>query len=332
MSIPTLGRLERVDLRKAWISESGDFTPWLAAKENLKLLGDTIGLDLELEATERFVGPFRADILCRESVSKGWVLIENQLEKTDHTHLGQLFTYAASLKANTIVWIAERFTDEHRAALDWLNDISGDQLSVFGLEVELWRIDDSAMAPKLNVVCKPNNWIQQSPPLQLSSAGQLYLEYWQQFMEYVRSRSTIIKARKAFPQNVASFAIGRVGFELQSWLSLDRGALDASLAMTDSNAKSYFDQLLLDKEALENEIGAPLAWARLNDGIYSYVSWHGPVYQVTDRADWPEQHAWILQALERLHRVFAPRIRKLSSTFPSPLNDLGVPNSEGTQQ
>ena len=117
MTTTNLGRLEPIELREVWISEAGDFTPWLASEENLTLLGDTIGLDLELEAQEKSVGPFRADILCKDTASNDWVLIENQLERTDHTHLGQLMTYAAGLKAVTIVWIADRFTEEHRAAL-----------------------------------------------------------------------------------------------------------------------------------------------------------------------------------------------------------------------
>ena len=127
MTVHNLGRLQQIrDLKKYWEKEATDFTPWLAQEENLALLGDTIGIDLELEAQEKNVGPFRADILCKDTGNGQWVLIENQLEKTDHTHLGQLLTYAAGLNAVTIVWISARFTDEHRAAIDWLNEISNE--------------------------------------------------------------------------------------------------------------------------------------------------------------------------------------------------------------
>src|SRR5689334_7653054 len=153
-----LGRLERVDLRQAWSTESGQFTPWLAAEDNVRLLGEAIGIDLEVEAQEKEVGPFRADILCKDTATDSWVLIENQLERTDHVHLGQLLTYAAGLNSVTIVWIAQRFTDEHRAALDWLNEVTDERINFFGLEVELWRIGDSPVAPKFNVVSKPNAW------------------------------------------------------------------------------------------------------------------------------------------------------------------------------
>jgi hypothetical protein len=150
MAIAKLAHLEQVDLREVWQNEAGDFTPWLAQEENLKLLGDTIGIGLELEAQEKDVGPFRADILCKDTATANWVLIENQLEQTDHKHLGQLLTYGAGLKAVTVVWIAEKFTEEHRAALDWLNEITSEQFSFFGLEIELWRIAGSPVAPKFN--------------------------------------------------------------------------------------------------------------------------------------------------------------------------------------
>src|SRR5262245_9217077 len=161
MTAVPLGRLERLDLRTAWKSEAGDFTPWLAQKDNIALLSETLGLELELEAQEKNVGPFRADILCKDTATSAWVLIENQLERTDHSHLGQLLTYAAGLEAVTIVWVAQTFTEEHRATLDWLNEITDDRFNFFGLEVELWRIGVSAPAPKFNIVSKPNDWTKQ---------------------------------------------------------------------------------------------------------------------------------------------------------------------------
>src|SRR5437867_10700355 len=158
MSTKDLGRLQKVNLREAWTSESSDFTPWLAQEGNLQLLGETIGIELELASQEKDVGPFRADILCKDTATGNWVLIENQLERTDHTHLGQLLTYAAGLQAVTIVWVARSFTEEHRATLDWLNEITDDRFNFFALEIELWRIGDSPVAPKFNVVSKPNDW------------------------------------------------------------------------------------------------------------------------------------------------------------------------------
>ncbi len=164
MSDDKLGRLEKVDLRTAWKDEGLHFTPWLAKEENLQFLAETLGMHLELVKQEKEVGPFRADILCKNLEDDSWVLIENQLERTDHTHLGQILTYAAGLEAVTAIWIAERFTEEHRAALDWLNEHTDEKISFLGLEVELWRIGDSPVAPKFNIVAKPNDWTREVPP------------------------------------------------------------------------------------------------------------------------------------------------------------------------
>ena len=153
-----LGKLERVDVRKVWLGEASDFTPWLALPDNITLLGEAIGLELEVQAQETSVGRFRADILCKDTTTGHFVLIENQLERTDHIHLGQLMTYAAGLDAVTVIWVSPRFTDEHRAALDWLNRMTTEGLNLFGLEIEVWRIGDSPMAPKFNVVSQPNDW------------------------------------------------------------------------------------------------------------------------------------------------------------------------------
>src|SRR5688572_15954584 len=131
-----LGRLERVSVRDCWVDEARDFTPWLAQEENIALLGEAIGIELEVAAQEKNVGPFRADILCKDTLDGRLVLIENQLERTDHGHLGQLITYAAGLDAVTVIWVADRFTDEHRAALDWLNRITDTDFTFFGLEIE----------------------------------------------------------------------------------------------------------------------------------------------------------------------------------------------------
>ena len=159
MTAHNLGRLEQVKLREAWESEPQDFTPWLAQVENLKLLSETLKMELVAEGTEQGVGSFRADILCRDTIDDSLVLIENQLERTDHNHLGQLLTYAAGLQTVTIIWVAARFADEHRAALDWLNEITDERFRFFGLEIELWRIGDSPAAPKFNIVSKPNEWV-----------------------------------------------------------------------------------------------------------------------------------------------------------------------------
>lgn len=210
MSTPKLARLERVSLRDAWKSEPADFTPWLAREENLALLAETLEMELELEAQEREVGPFRADILCTDSSTGDWVLIENQLERTDHTHLGQLLTYAAGLKAVTIVWIADGFADEHRAALDWLNEITDDTVNFFGLEIALWRIGESDLAPKFNVMSQSNDWTRKvkEQSQNLGSTEQLQLEYWTAFRDFLEKNGSAVRPNKAAAASWMTFRSG----------------------------------------------------------------------------------------------------------------------------
>ena len=154
----SLGKLEQVDLRDIWGYEASGFTPWMAKDENLAQLGQTINMKLDMVGQEQDIGLLRVDILCKDSSTQDYVIIKIQLENTNHTHLGQILACAAGLKARTVVWIANQFTEEHRAAFDWLNNISQEGFQFFALEVELWRIGDSPPAPKFNIVSKPNKW------------------------------------------------------------------------------------------------------------------------------------------------------------------------------
>ncbi|WP_052341862.1 hypothetical protein [Salinarimonas rosea] len=156
MTIPTLGRLESVDVRAAWANEAASFTPWLA--ENLGRLGEALGLELAIEATEVAVGAYRADIVARESRDGSVVLIENQLEASDHGHLGQILTYLTGLGAQRVVWVAPRFRDEHLSAVRWLNEHTVEPFAFFAVQVSVVRIGASPMAPLFEVLEKPNDW------------------------------------------------------------------------------------------------------------------------------------------------------------------------------
>jgi len=153
-----LGRLvPETNLRSVWPDEARDFTPWLARPENLEVLEDALGLTLEVEGTDHGVGPYRADIVCRDDEGRR-VFIENQLEATDHQHLGQLLTCAGGLDGRVMVWIARHFTDDHRAAIDWLNTNTRDGVEFYAVEIQLWRIGVSGLAPRFDVVCRPTVW------------------------------------------------------------------------------------------------------------------------------------------------------------------------------
>jgi len=316
-----LGRLARVELRDIWLSEAVDFTPWLAREENLALLGEALAIELELEAQEKAVGPFRADILCKDIGTGSWVLIENQLERTDHSHLGQLLTYASGLEAVTIVWIAAKFTEEHRSTLDWLNKITDDSFRFFGLEVELWRIGDSPAAPKFNIVSKPNNWsrsvahaaraIDESD---LSPTRVKQLEYWTAFhAELDRAGGRISGARKPQAQSWMGYSIGRTGFHLGAVMLRPKRQVRAELYIAGDQAKALFAALQQQADEIKQELGYALVWEELPARRDSRVSIYLDDVDPEDEADWPRQHAWLAARLNDMHRVFANRVRFLET-------------------
>lgn len=317
-----LGRLKKVDLRDVWSREAGEFTPWLAQDENLSLIGEAIGLELELEAQEKNVGPFRADLLCRDTATDSWVLIENQLERTDHTHLGQLLTYAAGLNAVTIVWVASRFAEDHRAALDWLNEITGSNINFFGLEIELWRIGESQVAPKFNLASKPNDWIKstgsQVPGSStiLTDTKLLQQEYWTALREHMDENSSSVKPTKPLPQHWMNFAVGRSKFHLYTFANTKEGRIGLGLTMTGPDAKPHYHLLSQQREQIENEFGEPLEWMELPGGKENRIELHDTQADPNNHDDWPNQHAWLSENLEKFDSVFRTRVKQLdASTF-----------------
>jgi hypothetical protein len=321
MTDQPLGRLERVDLRDIWVSEATSFTPWLARPENMAVLAETLNIDLELEAQERAVGPFRADLLCKDVSTDRWVLIENQLERTDHTHLGQLLTYASGLEAVTIVWIAARFTEEHRSTLDWLNKITDESFRFFGLEVELWRIGSSPAAPKFNLVSKPNEWshsvahaARAIDDAELSDTRVMQREYWAALHPVLDLMGGPVSgARKPQPQYWMGYSIGRSGFNLSAVMNRQKQYLRAELYISGDLAKTFFGLLKNQKVEVEGALGYPLDWEELPDARDCRIACYLSDVDPADKADWLRQHEWLAKRLNEMHRVFAPRVRALEA-------------------
>jgi hypothetical protein len=315
MSVKTLGKLERVDLRNVWPTEDRDFTPWLARQDNLELLAETIGMELELEAQEKEVGPFRADILCKNMEDDAWVLIENQIERTDHRHLGQLLTYAAGLQAVSIVWVASKFTEEHRAALDWLNKITDDNFRFFGLEVELWRINDSVEAPKFNVVSKPNNWsksitqaARQLSDQSLSETKAQQYKYWETLNDYLQSHASPLRLQAPKPRHWHNFTVGRSGAKIAATTNTRENRISVELYFYHREySKAFFHLLMRDKDAIHEELGFALDWQELPDKTASRIAIYKEANPMND-SDWANQHLWIKDKAERFNAVFRKRI------------------------
>ncbi len=314
-----LGRIEQVDLRSIWTSESRDFTPWLAQEENLTELGATLGIDLELEAQEKEVGPFSADLLCKNTADESWVVIENQIEKTDHKHLGQLLTYAAGLKAVTIVWIASEFNEEHRAALDWLNQMTVDSVRFFGLEIELWRIGNSPAAPRFSIISQPNDWENNVRDVAIASERSrpseiLRMKYWTAFRNFLQENKSKLRPQKPGTNHWYSFGIGTSLSNLSALLIAKEDKIGVELYIRSDNTKFIYGELIKQKDEIEAKIGAALEWKELPDKKASRILLFKPV-ETNNEETWPEQFSWMQNALEKFDQTFRPIFANRSSEF-----------------
>lgn len=317
----TLGKLTRItDLRNTWPDEARDFTPWLARPENLSILAEHLGLGpegLELEAVEKFVGPYKADILCRDTTTGTWVLVENQLEKTDHSHLGQILVYAAGLDCKTVIWVSKSVTPEHKIAVEWLNRLASDGTSFYALEIELWRIGESAIAPSFNTVVRPSDPARQAETAKsgladgvLTAPQQELFEYWQAFEAMLSARRSVVRPVSPLAQNWLVHSIGKSGITLNTSWNRKQNWVRAELYLTGAKAHSHFQQLRDHQAQIEVTLGYPLEWydaASADRRIY--VSRAFP--NVSDRQTWPTQHEWLADHLESLHRAFHDTVRAL---------------------
>ena len=328
----SLGRLERIELREIWEREDQDFTPWLAEEESLSILGKTFNMELQLDAQEKAVGSFSADILCTNTDDNSKVLIENQLEKTNHTHLGQLLTYAAGLHTVSIVWIARQFTDEHRATLDWLNEITDTQFRFFGLEVELWRIGTSDPAPKFNIISKPNDWsrsisqaVRNTANQTLSELQKLQLQYWESLKEFGERQSKILRFQSPRAQHWYNFGIGRTDAKLVALVNSRTSRITVGFESFGDTGKAFFDLLHKDKEEIEQELGFALDWHRLDNKKASAI-WYSKDGDIWRTKQWEEEfHKWMIAHLEALDKVLRPRVKSLDlSEWNDPSEDMEI--------
>lgn len=307
-----LSKLKRLNLREVWAKEASDFTPWLA--DNIEELGSALGMDLEIEAREASVGDFSLDLLAKDLGSGRTVVIENQLTQTDHDHLGKLLTYAAGFGASVVIWIAEAIREEHRQALEWLNQRTDTETEFFGVVVELLQIDDSKPAFDFKPVVFPNEW-QKTKRSQaagrISSKGEAYRQYYQPLIDELREKHKFTGARIAQPQSWYAFSAGTSGVPVSAVfagngtarveLYIDLGAVEAN--------KALFDWLHGQKESIEKKLGFAVQWERLESKRASriYVSRAGTIENSAEELEQLRQ--WQIEKLLLFKRVFSPLVK-----------------------
>ena len=307
-----LGSIQQItDLREVWGHEATDFTPWLA--ENIELLNEATGLNLEVLETESQVGSFSVDILAQDSNTEQKAIVENQLEDTNHDHLGKLLTYAAGKEAKCMIWIVKNAREEHRAAIEYLNNNTVDGIGFFLIEIQLWSIDGSAPAVKFNVVEQPNDWTKAAK--QPSSGGggeavQIKYSYWSNFNDYVNTtRKDFLKSislRKPSSDHWYSLAIGSSKAHLEMLVNTRANVIAVELHINDS--KEIFDKCLERKEEIEAIIGTELDWRRLDDKKASRILLERKA-DIQNAAAQPEQFDWFINNLVKWKKAFAPYVK-----------------------
>ena len=308
--------LKQVPLREIWQHEASDFTPWLA--ENIQKLGDALGMDLELVDREASVGDFSLDLLAQDLGSSRTVIIENQLTQTDHDHLGKLLTYAAGFDASTVVWISETVRDEHRQALEWLNQRTDTETQFFAVAVEVLKIDDSKPALDFKLIVSPNEWQKSkkqkpSTAISLSSErSEKYKSYFQVLIDELREKYRFTGARLGQPQNWYSFSSGIRGISYGARFS-QGGKVMVQACIYQKECKNrieLFDALEKQKAGIESNFGSPLKWERNAEKQETFIRIYCDGSIESSDSELEEIRKWHVENLLKFKKVFTPEIEQ----------------------
>ncbi len=308
--MPQVLPLTHVDPRTVWKNEATDFTPWLA--DNLQALGDALGMDLEFVSKEAPVGPFSADIIATEASTRRNVVVENQLAQTNHDHLGKVLTYAAGYNADVVVWVSPEFRDEHRQALDWLNQRTDTQTEFYGVLVELLRIGNSESAFNFQVVARPNQWrkskVGTTDSRPLSERREAYRTFFRSLLERLREEHRFTNARAGQPQSWYYFSTGVRGINYgASFAQGGRARAEMYIDTPDLDEnKRLYDTLLAQKDGVEQTYGEQLSWERLDNRRASRVA----VYRSGSIDDAEEElkviEDWLVEKLLKFKAAVLP--------------------------
>jgi len=306
-----LGILKTITPRKKWNNEARDFTPWLA--NNIQELNKTLGLELEVENTEVAVGPYSADILARDTGTGKYVVIENQLEKTNHDHLGKSITYASVLDASSVIWIATNFTEEHKKALDWLNDHTTDEISFFGVQIELWQIDDSNAALRFNVVSKPNQAVRQAARSKavedLSDSRKFQFDFWNKFKDKLAKTKKIPSLQTPRPQYWFDVSLGKTNIHISNTCNTEENTVGVRIYIGNKISDSMLPYLEQEKNEIEKAIGQKLIW-NPNPDNRDKVIYLQHSTDFSDQQKVEEAIDWLVEYTVKFREIFSKMIKK----------------------
>lgn len=312
-----LGKIKRVNLKDVFRKEDKDFTPWL--NEHLDELGKKLNIDIIDSTIEEKVGSFNCDIIAKDSDSNKIVVIENQFGPSNHDHLGKIFTYAAGKGASIVVWIAEKIREEHRKVLEWLNENVDPEsdISLFGIEIKLLKIDNSKPAPEFDIIVKPNDW-ERSMKISTQTQSETQKKYFQFYSQLVDKYSKQYpkwRKVKAQPQSWLWTGAGKSGLWFAwAFRSNNRFSTEVYMSTPDKNENErMFEELEKHKNSIDSEIKG-LSWEKLENKkacrIALYKKIRGNIKSLSP-ADCTENIKWAIKTMSEFNRVFSKYIKKL---------------------
>lgn len=305
-----LGNLKSVSPRLKWNNEASDFTPWIA--NNIEILNSALGIELEVENIEVAAGPYSADILAKDTGTGTYVIIENQLEKTNHDHLGKAITYASVLNASLIIWIATTFTEEHQKALDWLNDHTLDEISFYGVQVELWQIDDGKPAVRFNVVSKPNQAVRQAAKNkageELSDSRKFQLDFWTKFKDKILKTKKVASVQTPQPYYWFNISLGKSNIHISNICNTDTNIVGVRIYIGNKIADTMLPYLESHREEIEKTIGQKLVWNPNPDNRDKIIVLHHTT-NFSDDSKVEDALNWLVEYTLKLREAFIPIIK-----------------------
>lgn len=268
-----IGKLEEVEIRELWKHEQYDFSEWLSKKENIENLNDILGLTLVDISKETYVGSYRCDLFAKDETTGIKVIIENQLEMSNHDHLGKIITYASGLDAKVVVWIVKEAREEHRSAIEWLNNNTNSNINFFLIEIHAYKIGNSDNAPMFQVIEQPNDFIKNNKSINsndtMNKSQSQRLEFWNQFNNVLVERGKPFNVRKATTDHWYNVAIGTSDAHIDITLVNKDSVIGVELYITDN--KELFDKLYQRKDEIESDLDFKLDWRRLNNSKASRI-------------------------------------------------------------
>lgn len=301
-----IGKLKEVELRNLWKHEQYDFSEWLSQNESIELLNDILGLTLTDISKEVYVGSYRCDLVAVDESSGIKVIIENQLESSNHEHLGKIITYASGLDAQVVVWIVKNAKEEHRSAIEWLNNNTNSDINFFLIELHAYKIGDSLPAPYFEIIEKPNDFIKNNKvngnKNELNKSQSERLIFWNRFNEILIDKGKPFNVRKATTDHWYDVAIGSSSSHISIELINKEKHVRIGLYMVDD--KEYFDKLFANKDTIETQLGIKLEWQRECSGNVSRVKYKLPGLDYDNHSNYDELINKSIDIAANMQKVF----------------------------